>query len=329
MARVGVTVTGELSVREVADVAAAAEESGCESFWMHETYYYRDAWTALTAAALRLRRMTVGTGCIGPFTRHPAVIAMAVASLMDVAPGRVILGLGTGYSGRLDEMAIPRSGRIDGMRAAVGIVRALCAGQAAGPLPPFLDGPIRLAFSPREVPPVYVAGWGRRMLRLCGEQGDGYLARPVESALSLRRLMARIREVAAAAGRSSGAIDMAANILCHVEPDGASARAAARRAPFLLYQFSVIDEAVLAESGIDPAVRGRIAAALRAGDPAAAGRDVSDTMLEAFTAVGTPAEVSERLQAFREAGVALPVLQPLLRDSIPGLLQTAAMIARE
>jgi 5,10-methylenetetrahydromethanopterin reductase len=308
---VGLTLIGNLPARAVAGAAEAAEAAGFESLWMHETYYQRDAWTALAAAATRVRRLGLATGCIGPFTRHPALIAMSLASLMELTPGPVLLGLGSAYRERLDEMGVPAQGRAPAVAAAITIVRALCAGATVDrPEPPFAMRGVRLAFPCRQVPPVYVAGWRPRMLRICATLGDGYLARPVESPPGLRRLLGRI-------GRR---VDVAACILCHLDSDGARARAEARRAPFLLYQFSVMEPEALAEVDVDPEVRTAIAAALRAGDAAAASRLVSDRMLDAFTAVGTPQEVAERLAAYAASGVDLPLLQPLFPEDCAALI---------
>lgn len=321
MGRMGLSLSGDLTARRVADVAAAAEQAGFDSLWLHETYYLRDAWTALTAAAMRTRSIGLGTSCIGPFTRHPVLIAMSMASLMETARGPVSLGLGSGYPDRLDEMAVPGPGWMSGMRAAIATIRALCSDGVADPCQPWVHERIRLGFAPRGAPPIYVAGWGPSLLRLCAQQGDGYLARPVESTTGLRRRFAQLAYLAAACGRQGGTIERAAVILCHVDADPASARAAARRSPFLLYQFSVLEATALVEVGIDPEVRARIAIARAAHDTEAAARLVSDEMLDNFTAVGTAAQVAERLESFAAAGVERPLLQPLLPTFVGALLR--------
>jgi len=124
-------------------------------------------------------------------------------------------------------------------------------------------------------------------------------------------LIGAVRTAASAAGRNPEAVDAAAYLLCAVSSDRAEARDAMRRDPFVVYQFAVIDEAVLRESGVDPQVKRRIAEPFWKGDLTAATREVSDALLDEFTLAGTASDLIARLDAYVEAGVRLPILQPI------------------
>jgi 5,10-methylenetetrahydromethanopterin reductase len=84
---------------EVSDVLARAEEArgrGIDSIWVHDSYFERDAVTYGSALAANVDGIGIGLGALNPFTRHPVVLAMTVSALDEMAPGRVMLGLGTG-----------------------------------------------------------------------------------------------------------------------------------------------------------------------------------------------------------------------------------------
>jgi hypothetical protein len=81
--------------------------------------------------------------------------------------------------------------------------------------------------------------------------------------------------------------------------------------PFVVYQFAVIDEAVLRESGVDPQIKHRIAEPFWRGDLTAAREAASDALLDGFALAGTASDVIARLEAYAGAGVRSPILQPI------------------
>jgi 5,10-methylenetetrahydromethanopterin reductase len=80
---------------------ALAEELGYERAWFYDTPQQSpDVWMALALAAERTERIGLGTGVLVPSLRHPMVNAAGTAALEALAPGRVAIAFGTGYSGR-------------------------------------------------------------------------------------------------------------------------------------------------------------------------------------------------------------------------------------
>jgi len=125
-----------------------------------------DPWVALTLAATRTTRVALAACVTNLVTRHPAITAGAAGSLELVAPGRVILGVGTGHSGVVNLGA----GASDPSRFRRGLAftRALLAGESAT-----LDGvTTRLPGLSRRVP-VYAAASGPAALRTTGAVADG------------------------------------------------------------------------------------------------------------------------------------------------------------
>jgi 5,10-methylenetetrahydromethanopterin reductase len=106
------------------DLARLQEDCGYETFWYADERFFREVYTGLTLAALHTQRIQVGTMVTDPYTRHPALTAMALASLDEIAAGRAILGLGAGVSG-FAEMQIMRRKPVQAMRETVAFVDAV------------------------------------------------------------------------------------------------------------------------------------------------------------------------------------------------------------
>ena len=319
MIRVALGLGGNLPVGAAVEFARYAEDQGFEACWLHEAYWNRDALTYLAAMGVGTRRLGLATGCINPYTRHPVLVASSLATLDELSGGRAILGFGTGYPARLDEQGISHERPLSAMREAIALIRRLWQGEKitfTGRS--FSLTNAALTVRPARTIPVYLAGWGPGMLRIAGELCDGYLARAVESPASCRRLITAVRAAASAAERNPDGVDAAAYLLCAVDPDREAARDAMRRDPFVSYQFAVIDEAVLRESGVDPESKRRIAEPFWRGDMEGARRQISDALLDTFTLAGSPDDVLGRLGAYAEAGVRLPILQPVGIDE-PGV----------
>ncbi|HKV44118.1 MAG TPA: LLM class flavin-dependent oxidoreductase [bacterium] len=312
MSRVALGLGGTLPAGPAVEFARYAEDRGFESCWLHEAYWNRDALSYLAAMAVSTRRLGLATGCINPYTRHPVLVAASLATLDELSGGRAILGFGTGYPTRLDEQGIAHPHPVTAMRESIALLRRLWAGEKvtfAGRS--FALTNAQLTVRPAHPIAVYLAGWGPAMLRVAGEICDGYLARALESPASCSRLIGAARRAATGAGRDPEALDVAAYFLCAVDRNPAAAREAMRRDPFVAYQFAVIDEAVLHESGVDPETKRRIAGPFWRGDLEGARRQIGDALLDTFTLAGSPDGVLDRLGAYARAGVRLPILQPI------------------
>ena len=91
----GLALLGRDVPEHAVEWARAAERAGFGSVWIAEDYYQPGAFTLAGAVAAATERITVGLGVVNPYTRHPAILAMETAALAGVAPGRIVLGLGT------------------------------------------------------------------------------------------------------------------------------------------------------------------------------------------------------------------------------------------
>ena len=101
---VGLGLAGRGEIEDVLTWAEDARRRGLDSIWVHDTPYERDAVSYCAAIASHVDEIRVALGALSPFTRHPALIAMTISAMDEIAPERIILGLGTGLPLRLAQM---------------------------------------------------------------------------------------------------------------------------------------------------------------------------------------------------------------------------------
>src|SRR5438132_10983124 len=313
--RVGLGLASRGSVDDCVEWAERARASGIESVWFHDSYFERDAVTYASAVASRVEEIGVGLGALNPFTRHPVLIAMTISALDEMAPGRLRPGLGAARPLRLGQMGIPYApdDAATRTRSTIDTLRTLWKGERMAPGRPGLP-PLQPMFPPVHRVPIYVAGYRSPMMVVAGQEGDGYIARPAESIPGLRKLLRVMDRSAREAGRDPDAIDVAGYLLTLVDETRRDALNRAKREAFVIYMMSILSDITLKRAGFEPALRDRIAAAWRAEDYTTAGRLIPDDLLDAFTPCGTRREVAEQAQRYHEAGMDLPLLQPVVQD---------------
>jgi 5,10-methylenetetrahydromethanopterin reductase len=160
-------------VATVVRQAQLAEALGYDTVWITDSHLVcRELWVTLAACALGTQTIKLGPGVTVPHTRHWSVAASAIATLEEMAPGRVVLGIGTGgSSAETMGLSVQRAARIATLEAMTTSIRALLAGGAAR-----LDSGVesRLAWLEQaRTIPLFVAGSGPRMLEAAGRLGDG------------------------------------------------------------------------------------------------------------------------------------------------------------
>ncbi|MDQ6682009.1 MAG: LLM class flavin-dependent oxidoreductase [Chloroflexota bacterium] len=321
--RIGLGLAARGAVDEVVAWATDARRRGLDSIWMHDSYFERDAVSFVAAIASHLGQderedgFRIALGAVNPYTRHPVVLAMTGSALDEMAPGRVVMGLGTGLPLRLRQMGIPYAPEdaVERVSAAMDQLRALWAGER---LPPGSEGvpPLQPMFAPPHRIPLVIAAYRREFVALAGRKADGYLARPAESIPSLRGIIRRLRQAATEAGRDADSIETAGYLLTLVDDSRRAALNRAKREPFVIYMMSVLGDVSLARAGFERELRDRIAAAWRAEDYHAAGSLIPDALLDAYMLCGTREEVATGALAFHlDAGLGLPLLQPVLQES--------------
>jgi 1,4-dihydroxy-2-naphthoate octaprenyltransferase len=319
----GLAASGD--VRTAVEAAARAQEAGLESIWFHESYFERDAITYATAVAAAVPDIAIGIGAVNVNTRHEVLLAMTVSALDDLAPGRIRLGLGTALPLRLQQMGIPYQPdtAIAAIERAMGDLKKLWAGERL----PTAEGlpDLEPMFPPVHRTPLWVAGYRKAFHELAGRAADGYLARPAESVRGVAIAKERITAAALAAGRDPGSIEIGGYLLCLVDESRAAALDRAKREPFAIYMLAVQSDISMRRVGLDPEIRTAVMTAWRAGDYHGAAALIPDELVDAFLLCGTAREIAARAEAYVDAGMTLPILQPVVQndEQIAGVIAAA------
>jgi 1,4-dihydroxy-2-naphthoate octaprenyltransferase len=312
---VGVGLAARGDVEDIIRWSEDARRKGLHSVWIHDSYFERDAVTYASAIASHVPDIRVAMGALNPYTRHPVVLAMTVSAVDEMAPGRVILGMGTGLPLRLAQMGIPYTQEegVKRVSEAIDTVRTLWRGERIPSATPGLP-PIQPMFPPVHHVPIFIAAYRTPFLELAGQKADGYLARPAESVANMKRMIPKIRAASVAAGRPEKAVQTAGYLLSFVDETRREALNRAKREPFVIYMMSVLSDFSLQQVGFDKELRDQIMVAWRAEDYHKAAGLIPDEMLDAFMLCGTREDVAEAAWRYREAGMDLPLLQPVVQD---------------
>ena len=291
--------------------ARAAEAAGLGSVWIIEDYFHPGAFALAGAAGAVTQRIAVGLGVVNPYTRHPALLAMETASLAGIAPGRVVLGLGSSNRRWIEaQMAIPFKTPLTAVRECVEIVRRLLAGERLtfrGES--FSVDSVALEAAPKHAVPIFLGVKGPKALAMAAEIADGVHCSVLASPAHVRR----VRETTRGAGAVISYVVMA------VDSDGARARQAVK--PVLARYLGVLHgQSILEDAGMGPARTQPFQDALVRGAPAAS--LVTDEMVETLAVAGTPEQCRRGLARFAEAGLDTAVAV------IPGEVDMTEQIAR-
>ncbi|HET6609017.1 MAG TPA: LLM class flavin-dependent oxidoreductase [Rhodopila sp.] len=160
-----------------AEYALLAEELGFRAVWCPEVPAFgHDIWITLARIAEKTKRIKFGPAVLIPSYRHPMAQASAIASIEQIAPGRLMVGFGTGFTGRagMGKKALS----IASMRTHITQVQALLRGDVAdidGGLAQIIASDGQLPDRPINVP-IYMAGQGPKARALAKEITDGLIS---------------------------------------------------------------------------------------------------------------------------------------------------------
>lgn len=232
MLKVSVLSLSRWSTGELAEFAENVEQLGFDGLWLADERFFREVYTSLAYCATRTTTLELGVGVTDPYTRHPALTAMAIATLDEISRGRAILGLGAGVAG-FEELGIERVKPARALREAVELIRALLRGQTVT-----LDGEVvhfhagKLDFRPlRADLPMYIASNNRLGLQAAGAVADGAIMQGCVSPAGLKFFVDQVRTGAIGTGPATGIprdVDVVARLNVAISSDRQAARDAMR-----------------------------------------------------------------------------------------------------
>lgn len=305
---IGVVFDGFDDASEMLRLARGAEAAGAGSVWVAEHMGWREAVTACAAIAGATQTMRLVPTAISPYLWHPTPTAMALATLAELAPGRVAVAVSVGNLLNLKESGHEPVRPVAAIGNMVADLRALWTGERV-----MRDGPAYrldgayMNFAPPAPLPIYVASTGPQVLRLTGRIADGVLLSGGLTLESTRRCLAFADDGAAAARRERHSLRRASLIYFSVSPDGRAAVDDLKTK--LAYLFRSARHADnIASSGL-PIDHAAIMDAVGRRDLAQAAAMIPDEAIEAFCVGGTPADCRRLLALYLDAGIEEPILQ--------------------
>ncbi len=307
-------------LREGMEYARYAEERGFDAVWQAESRLVREATVPMAAYAAVTSRIKVGSGIIPIWTRNVGLLAATFSTLDELAPGRVMLGLGAWWEPLATKVGVDRRKPLRAMRETVEATRLLLAMERVTYQGEFVhldDVEIDIVHgdrSPKQVP-IYVGATGMQMMELAGEIADGVLLNYMVAPAYNAQAMAALAAGAAKAGRTVDDLDRPQLVVCSVDRDRDLALDRSRE---LLTQYLGQQPHIMKASGVDPALIEEIGKVLtwpaERDEILRAMRLVPDDVVQQITASGSPEECRTKVAEYVEAGTTCPVLYPLGDD---------------
>ena len=294
-----------------------AEQKGFEAVWQADSRLVRDAIVPMSAFAAITDTIKIGSGVVDCWTRNPARLAATFSTLDDLAPGRVILGIGAWWDPLAEKVGISRAKPLRAMREIITAVRALLANETVTMNGEFvhLDG-VELDYvyqerRPKDVP-IYLGATGMQMMELAGEIADGVVLNYLVSPDYNKQALEHLAIGADKAGRSWEAIDRPQLVVCSVHEDRKTALDMAR---MMVTQYLGQQPHIMKASGVPQSLLDKVGEVLTW--PAtheqveAASKLVPDEIVQMLTASGTPDEARAKVREYIKDGATCPILYPL------------------
>lgn len=307
-------------LRDGLDYVRYAEDKGFEAVWQAESRLVRDAVVPMAAYAAVTERIKIGSGVINNWTRNIGLLAATFLTLDDLAPNRIICGVGAWWDPLAKNVGIERRKPLRAMRETVEVLRRLLQMERVTFHGEFhnveeieLDV-VHGRREPRDVP-IYIGATGPKMMELTGEIADGvvlnYCVPPEYNIKALERLEVGAKKV----GKTLDDLDRPQLVVCSVDNDREKAFDTSRE---LLTQYLAQQPHIAKASGVKQDVVDEIQSIL--GWPATheqikrAKHLVSDDLVTRITASGTPDEARSKVQEYIDHGATCPILYPVGGD---------------
>ena len=329
---------------------AHAENAGFSHAWVYDSQMlFSDPYVCMARCAEHTSRIKIGTGVTNPSSRIAPVTANSFATINALAPGRVILGIGTGNTARRT-LGMPAA-RLDETREHIRI----CADLLAGKTTDYQEGtrhrkikflnPDGGWYNVKDKVPIFIAASGPKSLRMAGEIADGVILFGAVSPVLIDFVMQHVRAGAEQAGRDPASIYTLCMTACHLTEPGESLETSAVRqavGPFVssstnIFALSNPDPKTLPDELRDDILGFKevyrvpdgpietrhleMYADYLLGFKKEHEKVVTEKIIRATTLTGTADEIVASINNMREAGIHQVAIQPILsaKDTVDAL----------
>lgn len=307
-------------LRDGLEYVKYAESKGFEAVWQAESRLVRDAIVPMAAYAAVTDKLKVGSGVINNWTRNIGLLASTFLTLDDLAPNRIICGIGAWWDPLAKNVGIDRKKPLTAMRETVTVLKRLLNMETVTFEGEFVRvhgielDVVHGRKEPRNVP-VYIGATGDNMMEMTGEIAEGvvlnYCVPPEYNLRALDLLQAGAKK----AGKTLDDIDRPQLIVCSVDNDHDQAIDYTRE---LLTQYLAQQPHIAKASGVSAEVVAEIQSIL--GWPATheqiqkAKHLVPEELILRISASGTPSEARSKVAEYIHNGCTCPILYPVGGD---------------
>ena len=315
--RVALYLQDAHSLQDGIQYARYAESKGFEAVWQAESRLVRDAIVPMAAFAATTTKLKVGSGVINNWTRNIGLLAATFLTLDDLAPNRIICGIGAWWDPLAKNVGVERRKPLLAMRETIEVMRRLLRMENVTFHGEFhhvtgieLDV-VHGRREPRHVP-IYLGATGDQMMELTGEIADGAVLNYCVPLEYNDKALELLDKGAKRAGRRVEDLDRPQLVVCAVDNDRKKAIEAAK---VLLTQYLAQQPHIAKASGVSEDIVKKVQAIL--GWPATleqvhqAMQYVPDEFVLKISATGTPDEARAKVREYIRRGCTCPILYPM------------------
>jgi 5,10-methylenetetrahydromethanopterin reductase len=298
--------------------AIQAEKTGFSTIWITDHFNNRNVYVSLAIISAYTDKIKFGPGVTNPYLIHPIVTGQAVSTLNEIAPGRVVCGIGVGDRTTLNMVNVNPKKPLSTIRESVEIIRGISSGEKIemqGRNFTVLGGKLNFKVGTRI--PIFIGAQGPKMLALAAEVGDGVLINASHDK-DIERAMQFINNGVVKAGKQLEDLDVAAYTSFSVADSYDNAVKAVK--PVVAYIVAGCPESVLEKHEISSEVALKIRQEIMQGNWKEIFALVTDRMVEVFSICGSPDIVIEKIKKLIAVGTTQIVvgspIGPDIRKSI-------------
>ena len=301
-------------LRDGLDIARYAEEKGFDGVWQAESRLVRDAIVPMAAYAAVTERIKIGSAVINNWTRNIGLLASTFLTLDDLAPNRIICGIGAWWDPLAKNVGIDRSKPLKAMEETITVLRRLLNMERVSFEGEFVQvheielDVVHGRREPRNVP-IYIGATGGKMIEMTGRIADGIVMNYCVPVEYNDEAIEQLEKGLKISGRKLEDFDRPQLIVCSVDEDHDVAIDSTRE---LLTQYLAQQPHIAKASGVSMDIVEKIQSIL--GWPAtheqiqAAKHLVPEDLIHRITASGTPAEAKAKVQEYINHGCTTPIL---------------------
>lgn len=318
---VGLVLGSEIPPDRIADIAAQAEAAGLGELWLSEDYFMTGGIAGAGIALSATQHIPVGLGVVSAVARHPALLAMEVATLAHAHPGRLRPAIGLGVPGWLDQMGLRPASALRAVRESLETSRALLRGDTLSTATStfHFDG-VELTYPlGTDTPPFSLGVAGPKMLALSGEIADGTLMSVLAGVDYVRWARERIAEGAQRSARGGSEHRVTVFAIYCADDDAGVARDLLR--PTVAFYLAAGGANALTDAyGISDQLMDMIAR----GGVDTVREEMPDQWVRDLTVSGSPHDCVEAINRLLDAGADSVCLFPVPSERATELIDIAA-----